>query len=84
MPRRPIDYFHNFYADTALFGAFAGMKCGLEFFGVDNVVFASDMPFEPSPGLYARETIKGIEAMGLSAQDKDKIYRRNAERLLKL
>ena len=84
MPRRPIDYFHNFYADTALFGAFAGMKCGLEFFGVDKVVFASDMPFEPSPGLYARETIKGIEAMGLSAHDKDKIYRRNAERLLKL
>ena len=84
MPRRPIDYFHNFYADTALFGAFAGMKCGLEFFGVDKVVFASDMPFEPSPGLYARETIKGIEAMGLSADEKDKIYRRNAERLLKL
>jgi predicted TIM-barrel fold metal-dependent hydrolase len=84
MPKRPIDYFHNFYADTALFGAFAGMKCGLEFFGVDQVVFASDMPFEPSPGLYARETIKGIEDMGLSTEDKDKIYRGNAERLLKL
>ena len=84
MPRRPIDYFHNFYADTALFGARAGMKCGLEFFGVDNVVFASDMPFEPSPGLYARETIQGLESMDLSPDEKDRVYRRNAERLLKL
>jgi predicted TIM-barrel fold metal-dependent hydrolase len=84
MPKRPIDYFHDFYADTALFGAFAGMRCGLDFFGVDKVVFASDMPFEPSPGLYARETIKGIEEMGLSSDQKEQIYRGNAERLLKL
>ena len=84
MPKRPIDYFHNYYADTALFGGFAGMRCGLDFFGVDHVVFASDMPFEPSPGLYARETIQGIENMGLDADAKDAIYRRNAERLLNL
>jgi predicted TIM-barrel fold metal-dependent hydrolase len=82
MPRRPIDYFHDFYADTALFGAFAGMRCGLEFFGADRVLYASDMPFEPTPGLYARETIRGIEHLGLDASDKEKIYRRNAERLL--
>jgi predicted TIM-barrel fold metal-dependent hydrolase len=84
MPKRPIDYFRNYYADTALFGGFAGMRCGLDFFGVDHVVFASDMPFEPSPGLYARETIKGIEGLGLTADQKDRIYRRNAERLLNL
>ena len=84
MPRRPIDYFHDFYADIALFGAFAGMRCGLDFFGVDKVVFASDMPFEPSPGLYARETIRGIEEMRLSPGQKEQIYRGNAERLLNL
>lgn len=84
MAKRPVDYFHSFYADTALFGAFAGMRCGLDFFGVDRVLFASDMPFEPTPGLYARETIAGIERLGLGAQDQDKIYRRNAERLLGL
>jgi len=57
MPRRPIDYFREFYAGTALFGANAGMRCGLDFFGVDRVLYASDMPFEPTPGLYTRETI---------------------------
>jgi aminocarboxymuconate-semialdehyde decarboxylase len=84
MKKRPIDYFRMFYADTALFGALAGTRCGLEFFGVDHVLFASDAPFEPSPGLYARETIRVIESLGLSAADKDQIYRGNAERLLRL
>lgn len=83
MKKRPLDYFRNFYADTALFGAHAATKCGLDFFGIDNVVFASDMPFEPAPGLYARETIRAIENLGLTADQKDQIYRRNAERLLK-
>jgi predicted TIM-barrel fold metal-dependent hydrolase len=84
MKKRPIDYFRSFYADTALFGARAGTRCGLEFFGVDHVVFASDMPFEPAPGMYARETIEVIESLELSAADKHKIYCGNAQRLLKL
>ncbi|HEX4998398.1 MAG TPA: amidohydrolase family protein, partial [Terriglobia bacterium] len=84
MKKRPIEYFKHFYADTALFGGQAGTRCGLEFFGADHVLYASDMPFEPSPGLYARETIKAIDGLELSADDRDRIYRRNAERLLKI
>jgi len=84
MKKRPIDYFRQFYADTALFGADAATRCGLDFFGVDKVLFATDMPFDPKPGLYARETIRIIESLGLSAADKEKIYRGNAEKLLKI
>jgi len=84
MKQRPVDYFKQFYADTALFGATAATECGLDFFGVDKVLFATDMPFDPKPGLYARETIRIIEGLGLSASDKDKIYRGNAEKLLKI
>jgi predicted TIM-barrel fold metal-dependent hydrolase len=84
MKKRPIDYFRSFYADTALFGARSATRCGLDFFGADHVVFASDMPFEPAPGMYARETIEVIESLGLSAADKHKIYCGNAQRLLKL
>ena len=65
-------------ADTALFGARAATVCGLDFFGLDNVVFASDTPFEPTPGLYIRETIKVIESLDLTADQKDQIFRRNA------
>lgn len=84
MKKRPIDYLRRFYADTALFGARAGTQCGLDFFGVDHVLFSSDTPFEPEPGLYIRETIRVLESLNLTADEKDRIYRRNAERLLKL
>jgi aminocarboxymuconate-semialdehyde decarboxylase len=84
LKKRPVDYFREFYADTALFGAAAATRCGLEFFGVDRVLFATDMPFDPTPGLYARETIRVIEGLALTADERERIYRRNAERLLKL
>jgi predicted TIM-barrel fold metal-dependent hydrolase len=84
MQKRPIDYFRMFHADTALFGALAATQCGLVFFGVDHVLFASDTPFEPAPGMYIRETIAVIESLDLQAADKERIYRGNAERLLKL
>jgi predicted TIM-barrel fold metal-dependent hydrolase len=80
--KRPFDYFKMFHADTALFGALAATRCGLEFFGIDRVLFASDTPFEPAPGVYIRETIGVIEALELSAAAKDQIYRGNAERIL--
>lgn len=82
--RRPLDYFHEFYADTVMFGASGATRCGVEFFGMDHVLFASDMLFDPTPGLYMRETIRVIEGLGLSAEDRERIYRGNAERLLGL
>lgn len=84
MKKRPLDYFRMFYADSALFGALPATKCGIDFFGLDHVVFASDVPFEPAPGLYIRETIRCIESLELSREDKNRIYEGNARRLLKL
>ena len=84
MKKRPIDYLRMFYGDTALFGGRAGTICGLEFFGIDHVLFASDTPFEPAPGLFIRETIKVIDSLEIGAEDREKIYYRNAQRLLKL
>ena len=84
MKKRPLDYFKMFYADTALFGAHSATQCGLDFFGIDHVLFASDTPFEPKPGLYVRETISVIESLDLTSVDKDRIYRKNAQRLLNL
>jgi aminocarboxymuconate-semialdehyde decarboxylase len=85
LEKRPIDYFHMFYADTALFGSLSGTRCGLDFFGVDKVVFASDAPFDPEKGpMYIRETIRVIEALEISAEERQRIYEGNARRLLKL
>lgn len=85
LEKPPIDYFRMFYGDTVLGGASAPLACGLAFFGADRVVFASDCPFDPEGGpMFIREGIASIEALGLSEEDKGKIYLGNALRLLKL
>ena len=83
--RRPYDYFKMFYADTALFGAQHAMECGLKFFGVNQVVFATDFPFDPEKGTYnVRETIKDVDGLEISEADRTTIYEGNARRLLRL
>ncbi len=85
LKKRPFDYFKMFYADTAVFGSVPATKCGLDFFGVDNVVFASDSPFDPEKGpMYIRETIRVIDNLDISDADREKIYGGNAVDLLKL
>jgi aminocarboxymuconate-semialdehyde decarboxylase len=65
-----------------VFGSRAATVCGLEFFGVDKVVFASDCPFDPEGGpQYIRETIKIIDGLDISKADREKIYFRNIEKL---
>ena len=85
LKKRPLDYFKMFYADTALFGAWDATKCGLKFFGVDHVLFASDAPFDPEQGsMYTRTTIEIIDRLDLSPDERHAIYEGNARRLLKL
>jgi uncharacterized protein len=82
LKKRPYDYFKMFWGDTAVFGSRAATECGLSFFGPDQVVFASDAPFDPEGGsLYIRETIKVIDGLAISESDRAKLYQHNAERL---
>ncbi len=81
--KRPLDYFKDFYADSATFGSRPATVCGLDFYGVDHVVFASDCPFDPEKGPgYIRETIKIIDSLDISKGDRDKIYFGNLEKLV--
>jgi len=85
LQKRPYDYFKMFYADTALFGAYDPTVCGLRFFGVDHVLFASDAPFDPQGGRqYIGDTIDVVDRLPITAEEREKIYWRNAVRLLKL
>ena len=85
LEKRPFDYFRMFYADTAVFGSIPATECGLAFFGADHVLFASDAPFDPEKGSgYIRETIRVVDNITASIEDKQKIYEGNARRLLKL
>ncbi len=78
--KRPhLDYFKDFYADTAMFGGSYGLPCGLEFFGPDKVVFATDAPLGP-----IRTTIDVVDRLGLDPAVRRKIMVGNAERLMNM
>jgi len=85
LKKRPQEYFKMFYADTATFGSGAALRCGLDYFGVDQVLFASDSPFDPEKGAgYIRETIRCVDALEIPDADRRKIYEGNARRMLRL
>jgi uncharacterized protein len=85
LKKRPLDYFKDFYADTAVFGSRAATVCGLDFYGSDRVLFASDSPFDPERGPgYIRDTIKVLESIEMPDDKREKICFRNAQRLFNL
>lgn len=85
LKKRPQEYFKMFYADTALFGSRPAMECGLSYFGVDHTLFASDSPFDPEKGPgFIRETIRCLEEMPLTPQERQQIYEGNARKMLRL
>jgi aminocarboxymuconate-semialdehyde decarboxylase len=78
--KRPhLEYFKEFYGDTAMFGGTNGLQCGLDFFGSDKVVFATDHPLATIP-----VHIKALDGLHLDAATRNKIMLGNAERLLKM
>jgi aminocarboxymuconate-semialdehyde decarboxylase len=78
--KRPhIDYFHMFYADTAMFGSMTALQCGLDFFGSDHVVFATDAPLGP-----IAKTVDALTGFGLGPDAKAAVFSGNARRLLRL
>jgi predicted TIM-barrel fold metal-dependent hydrolase len=85
LKKRPFDYFKDFYADTAVFGSRPATVCGLDFYGADKVLFASDCPFDPEKGPgYIRDTIKVLESIDMPLEQREKISFRNAQMLFGL
>jgi uncharacterized protein len=85
LKKRPLDYFKMFYADTALFGALNATRCGVEFFGPQNVLYGTDCPFSPTKGAgYIRETLRVLDALPISDQERQLICEGNARRLLRI
>jgi len=80
LPRPPLEYFKRFYADTALFGAQHAVRCVLDFFGPDHVLFGTDMPLGPQAAV--EETIADIEGCGLSVPERTSVYSDNIATLL--
>jgi len=85
LQHRPIDYYKQLYADTALNGDLAATRCGHAFFGTSSCLFATDAPFDAEHGRgLIRNTIKAIEALPITAGRREMIFAGNARELLKL
>jgi aminocarboxymuconate-semialdehyde decarboxylase len=83
--RHPHDYFREFYADTITIGSVPALACGLEFFGEDRVLFATDMPFDTVGGRkYVEAALAAMDALDAPAAAKRKIFEENARRLFRL
>jgi aminocarboxymuconate-semialdehyde decarboxylase len=81
--QRPVlEYFRAFYADTAMFGAPHAVRCAVEFFGPDHVLFGTDMPLG-GPAVIA-DTVADLRGLGLAAADELAVLGGNAQRLLGL
>ncbi len=80
--RSLYEWYQSIYGDTALWGNTAALLCGLDFFGVDHVLFGTDMPFGSRGGeAFLRDAIRSIEEAGLSEEARKKIYELNARKL---
>ena len=81
LDRSALDGFRAFYADTIL-GTPGALRCAIDFFGIDHVLFATDMPF--GGPTVVRDAIATVEALELPEADRAKVLHANAERLLRL
>lgn len=83
LSRSPLEYFRMFYSDTAVSGSTPALMCAYAFYGAERLLFGTDMPFDMELGNEAiRETIKSIEQMSITAEEKTAIYAGNAKKLL--
>jgi aminocarboxymuconate-semialdehyde decarboxylase len=70
----------NLYVDTMGFSP-TGIKQCIELFGTDRILFGTDYP---AVNISQKEHVDMIKGLGLSEEDEDKIFWKNAKYLFKL
>ena len=85
LKQHPRKYYEMLYADTALNGEVAATRCGHAFFKTPHCLFATDAPFcsEQGRGLIGK-TIAAVNALEISAAEREQIFSGNAKRLMRL
>jgi uncharacterized protein len=75
-----LDYFRQFYVDTAMFGAQHALRCAVDFFGAEQVLFGTDMPLG-GPSVVP-DTIADVRGLDLPAEAEEAVFAGNAVRVL--
>lgn len=81
LPHHPVEYLRRFYADTAMMGASHALRCAIEFFGIEHVLFGSDFGFGND---YLARTVIDITELALDESASRMLYEENARRVLGL
>ncbi|MGH7090596.1 MAG: amidohydrolase family protein, partial [Stellaceae bacterium] len=85
LKRPPLDYYRLLYADTALNGAIGPTRCGHDFFGTGNCLFATDSPFDAERGrALISGSIAAVKALETASAEQQRIFADNAKALLRL
>jgi aminocarboxymuconate-semialdehyde decarboxylase len=81
----PLDHFRRFYNDCISNGSPTAVRVALDFFGADRILFGTDFPFGPENGeRWSLDELHTIRTMPMPEDDREKIFHRNAQRLLNL
>lgn len=79
LSKPPSEYFRDMYYDTAVAYWSIPLSCGHQFLGEDHIVLGTDYPFTMKEHMH---TVPTIEASDLPNDAKEKIFWKNATRLL--
>lgn len=84
-PERALAAYRRFYGDTVFSGAHHPLHCAIAFFGVDHILFGTDMPYGAEGGeLFVRETIAAVDELAVSEAERRRLFEDNARALLGL
>lgn len=82
-PSSALDKFRKFYCDTMVTGWRPALECGIEFFGVERIMFGADFPMGPGGGeVFARQVLSSIQALEVGEEGRKRILGENLLGLL--
>ncbi|HTP23394.1 MAG TPA: amidohydrolase family protein [Solirubrobacteraceae bacterium] len=85
LQKSPSEYLKMLYVDSAMFGAEHAVRCVIDFFGPDHVMFGSDAPFDTKGGSYfIPATISDVEGAVADDAERAMIFHGNAQRILRI
>jgi predicted TIM-barrel fold metal-dependent hydrolase len=84
LQENPLDYFRRFYVDSADHPS-STLRCALDFFGPDRLVFGTNYPYGPEDGRrFIRNSLEAVKGLNLSNEDTEQVLGANAARVLGL
>jgi predicted TIM-barrel fold metal-dependent hydrolase len=84
LKENPLATFKRFFVDTADHPS-STLRCVLDFFGPDRLVYGSNYPYGPEEGcVFVRNSLRAVDELSLDAHARQAILGQNAARILGL